>query len=68
VFVCHCAVVTDREVVASLASGARTVADVCRETAAGRGCGRCVPTLKALVCQHCPALETSTTEVARATG
>ena len=66
-FVCHCSVVTDRDVVASLASGARTVADVCRQTTAGRGCGGCVPTLKALVCQHCPALEASTTEVAGAT-
>ncbi len=53
-FVCHCAVVTDRDVVESIANGARCMADVARETSAGRGCGRCIPTLRMLVCQHGP--------------
>lgn len=66
-FVCHCAVITDRDVVASIAAGSSTVAEVCRATSAGRDCGRCIPTLKRLLCQHCP-LETSTIpEVAGAT-
>lgn len=64
--VCHCAVVTDRDVVASMGGGARSVADVCRATSAGRGCGRCVPTLKALLCEHCPAMTASIPEVAGA--
>ena len=54
VVVCHCAVITDREVIASIAAGARNVAEICRTTLAGRTCGGCVPTLRELACQHCP--------------
>ncbi|MFP5336383.1 MAG: bacterioferritin-associated ferredoxin [Actinomycetes bacterium] len=66
-FVCHCAVVTDRDVIESVANGASCVADVARDTGAGRSCGRCVPTLRDLVCQHCPAALRRTEEAARAT-
>jgi bacterioferritin-associated ferredoxin len=52
VIVCHCRVVTDRAIDAALAEGARTVAAVCRATDAARGCGSCIFTVKALVCQH----------------
>ena len=38
-YVCHCAVVTDRDVLESIANGARCVADVARQTGAGRTCG-----------------------------
>jgi bacterioferritin-associated ferredoxin len=48
-FVCHCAVVTDQDVLESLANGSRCLADVCRDTGAGRSCGGCVDTLRALV-------------------
>jgi bacterioferritin-associated ferredoxin len=64
--VCHRAVVSDREVVSVMAGGACTLAQICRATSAGRGCGSCVPTLRALLCQHDPDPETSTEEVARA--
>ena len=50
--VCHCEVVSDRAVAASVQSGARTLAKVCKETGAGRGCGACVFSLKRLLCQH----------------
>lgn len=50
--VCHCAVVSDRTVAAVLATGARTVAQVCRTTGAGQDCGSCVFSLKALLCDH----------------
>jgi short-chain fatty acids transporter len=53
-FVCHCAVVRDRDVIESTVNGSRCVADVCRDTGAGQICGRCIPTLRQLVCQHCP--------------
>jgi bacterioferritin-associated ferredoxin len=53
-YVCHCAVVTDRDVLESIANGARCVADVARQTGAGRACGNCVASLRDLVCQHCP--------------
>ena len=53
-YVCHCAVVTDSAVLESIANGARCVADMARQTGAGRTCGNCVPTLRDLVCQHCP--------------
>ena len=53
-YVCHCAVVTDGDVLESIANGARCVADVARETGAGRTCGNCISSLRDLVCQHCP--------------
>jgi bacterioferritin-associated ferredoxin len=56
-YVCHCAVVTERDVMASIANGARCIADVARETSAGQTCGGCVATLRELVCQHCPVTQ-----------
>jgi bacterioferritin-associated ferredoxin len=53
-YVCHCAVVTDADVLESIANGATCVADVARQTGAGRTCGNCVSSLRDLVCQHCP--------------
>lgn len=50
--VCHCKVVSDREIHAALASGARSVGAVCRSTGAAQDCGSCIFTVKALVCQH----------------
>jgi len=50
--VCHCQVVSDRTVAASIADGARTLAEVCRATGAGQTCGSCVFFLKRLVCEH----------------
>jgi bacterioferritin-associated ferredoxin len=53
-YVCHCNVVTDRDILESIANGARCVADVARDTGAGRSCGNCISSLRDLVCQHCP--------------
>jgi bacterioferritin-associated ferredoxin len=50
--VCHCAVVTDRDVTEAIDAGADTLAKVCMATSAGRQCGGCIFTLKALLCQH----------------
>jgi bacterioferritin-associated ferredoxin len=66
-FVCHCAVVTDQDVLESLANGSRCLADVCRDTGAGRGCGGCVDTLRTLVGRPAAALP-SRVEMSRATG
>lgn len=67
--VCHCEVVSDREVVESIDGGARTLAQVCRATGAGRNCGGCVFSLKRLLCEHGKSVSaTSFTEVAGATG
>ena len=49
--VCHCRVVTDRDLDAALADGARTVGAACRSTGAAQDCGSCIFTVKALVCQ-----------------
>jgi bacterioferritin-associated ferredoxin len=54
--------VTDRDVLESIANGARCVADVARETGAGRTCGNCISSLRDLVCQHCPVRAESRTE------
>lgn len=47
--VCHCRVVTDRDVDAAVADGARTVGAVCRSTGAAQDCGTCIFSVKALV-------------------
>ena len=47
--VCHCAVVSDRSVSEAVASGARTLAQVCHVTDAGRHCGACVLAVRRLV-------------------
>lgn len=65
--VCSCAVITDRDVTVSIAAGSTSLAQLCRDTSAGRSCGRCVPTLKALLCQHCPLKAQARLEVADAT-
>jgi len=63
VIVCQCAVVSCRDVHAAVDSGARTVAQVCNATGAGRGCGSCVFTLKRLVCEHRVDAELTAMEV-----
>ena len=50
--VCHCRVVSDRDVTRAIGEGARTVAGVCRRTGAAQDCATCIFTVKALVCQH----------------
>jgi bacterioferritin-associated ferredoxin len=52
VIVCHCRVVTDRQVVEALRAGAGSVAGVCRSTGAAQDCGSCVFSVKRLVCEH----------------
>jgi bacterioferritin-associated ferredoxin len=54
--VCHCKVVTDRDVRAAVDSGARTVRQLCGATGAGQDCGSCVFSLKRLLCEHGPVL------------
>ena len=61
-YVCHCNVVTDRDILEAIANGARCVADVARETGAGRTCGNCISSLRDLVCQHCPVRAERRTE------
>ena len=61
-YVCHCNVVTDRDILESIANGARCVADVARGTGAGRTCGGCIGSLRDLVCQHCPVRDERTLE------
>ncbi|MFE3998302.1 bacterioferritin-associated ferredoxin [Nocardioides sp. YIM B13467] len=50
--VCQCRVVTDRDVDAALADGARTVSAICRSTGAAQDCGSCIFSVKKLVSQH----------------
>jgi bacterioferritin-associated ferredoxin len=46
VIVCHCRVVSDRDVDAALRQGARSVSEVCRNTGAGQTCGTCIFSVK----------------------
>jgi bacterioferritin-associated ferredoxin len=52
VIICQCAGVSDRLVTEALASGARTLAQVCRTTQAGRDCGSCVRNVRRLLTEH----------------
>lgn len=58
--VCHCEVVNDTAIKSAVDEGARTLAEVCRATGAGRDCGTCVFSVKAILCDH------ATTSVHRA--
>ena len=50
--VCHCRVVTDRDVDAVMAEGARTVAAVCRASGAAQDCGSCIFAVKKQIARH----------------
>jgi bacterioferritin-associated ferredoxin len=52
VIVCHCRVVTDRQVAEAVHDGARSLAAVCRATGASQDCGACVFSLKRLVLEE----------------
>jgi bacterioferritin-associated ferredoxin len=49
VLVCHCKVVSDRDVLAAIAAGAADEFDVAAACGAGTGCGGCVPAVTALL-------------------
>ena len=49
---CQCAVVSDRLVTEAVATGAQSLAQVCRATGAGRDCGACVLTVKRVITEH----------------
>jgi bacterioferritin-associated ferredoxin len=53
--ICHCEAVSDRSVTAAVSSGARTLAQVCRTTGAGRDCGACVFTVRRVLTDHLDA-------------
>jgi len=61
--VCHCQVVTDRDVVAAVQSGACTLSAVCRSTGAGADCGSCVFSLRRLMCEHVEMISRSLGQV-----
>ena len=47
--VCLCNMVTEKEIIAALQKGARTTKDIQKMTHAGTSCGRCLPSIDALV-------------------
>ncbi len=47
--ICHCKTVTHRCVDRAVREGARTLAQVCRDTGAGQDCGMCVFSVKSEV-------------------
>ena len=50
--VCHCKVVTDRQVVDCIEHGARSVGQICRASGVGQDCGGCVFSVKRLLCDY----------------
>jgi len=57
VIICQCAVVSDRMVTEVVASGARSLAHVCRATDAGQECGACVFSIKRVITDYRTAHE-----------
>ncbi|WP_082043738.1 (2Fe-2S)-binding protein [Mobilicoccus massiliensis] len=47
--VCHCEVVSDRDIRKAVDDGACTLAQTCRATRAGTGCGACVFGVRAVL-------------------
>jgi bacterioferritin-associated ferredoxin len=52
VIVCHCNVVSDRDLADAVDDGARTLGDACRRTGAGQQCGTCVFSVRKVLCEH----------------
>jgi bacterioferritin-associated ferredoxin len=52
VLLCHCKVVSDREVRSAIAAGARDEFDVADVCGAGSICGGCVPAVTALLAER----------------
>ena len=64
--ICQCAVVSDRLVTQAVASGARSLAQVCHATNAGRDCGSCVFAVRRVLTEHRHALAAAVPEVCTA--
>jgi bacterioferritin-associated ferredoxin len=64
--VCHCGVVSDRDISAAVEDGARSLTEVCKKTGAGQNCGGCIFSVKRILCQHGAVLAPAVTEVAGA--
>lgn len=47
--ICHCEVVSDREIEAEVQQGASCPDDIARRCAAGTNCGGCAPSIAALL-------------------
>jgi bacterioferritin-associated ferredoxin len=52
VYVCHCTGLTDREIEAEVAAGARTIEDLAECCGAGSECGGCWPALEEVLEHH----------------
>jgi bacterioferritin-associated ferredoxin len=55
-YVCHCRVVSDATIRASIAAGARDVAGVTARCGAGGGCGGCHPAIEELLAEAAVAV------------
>ena len=55
--ICQCAAVSDRLVIEAVDSGARSLAQVCRATAAGQDCGACVFNVRRVITEYRSAHE-----------
>ena len=50
--VCHCGVVSSRDIDEAWEQGARSVQEVCHRTGAGLSCGTCVFSIQQILCEH----------------
>ena len=64
--VCHCGVVSSRDIAEAWDEGARSVEAVCRRTSAAQKCGTCLFSIQQIVCQHERDRESADQEAVRA--
>ena len=50
--VCHCGVVSSRDITEAWDQGARSLPEVCRRTGAAQSCGTCVFSIQQVLCEH----------------
>lgn len=62
--VCHCEVISEHAVVATIDNGARTLDQVCKMSGAGQNCGGCIFSLEQILCEHDETVNPSHLEVA----
>ena len=50
--VCHCGVVSSRDITEAWDQGARSLPEVCQRTGAGQNCGTCYLSIQQILCEH----------------
>jgi bacterioferritin-associated ferredoxin len=64
--VCHCGVVSSRDITKAWDEGARSLPEVCDRTGAAKNCGTCVFSVRQVLCEHVQHSDIAGEETVRA--